>query len=104
MTRTPRSDDKEDLGRVIGRKETRRLKGLENGHRSVWSGLGMFGLIGWSIALPTIAGVLVGSWLDHRSPGGRSWTLTLLVAGLMLGCLNAWRWVLREDKEMHADE
>ena len=95
MTRTPRSDDKEDLGRVIGRKETRRLKGLENGHRSVWSGLGMFGLIGWSVAVPTLAGIALGLWIDTTWPGRVSWTLTLLFVGVALGCLNAWMWLRR---------
>jgi ATP synthase protein I len=38
--------------------------------------------------------------LDRRFPGGRSWTLALLVAGLTIGCLNAWFWVSKEDKAM----
>jgi ATP synthase protein I len=39
--------------------------------------------------------------LDNRHPGGRSWTLALLIAGLSIGCLNAWHWVAGEDKAMH---
>jgi ATP synthase protein I len=38
--------------------------------------------------------------LDKHNPGGRSWTLALLVAGLTIGCLNAWFWVSKEDKTM----
>ena len=34
-------------------------------------------------------------------PAAHSWTLALLVAGLMLGCLNAWHWVAKEDRAMH---
>jgi hypothetical protein len=30
----------------------------------------------------------------------RAWTLALLVAGLAIGCLNAWHWVAKEDNEM----
>jgi ATP synthase protein I len=33
-----------------------------------------------------------------------SWTLTLLFTGLFIGCLNAWYWVVREDKETHKRE
>ncbi len=28
----------------------------------------------------------------------------LLLIGLILGCLNAWHWVLKEDKEMKDDQ
>ena len=29
-----------------------------------------------------------------------SWTLTLMIVGLVIGCINAWAWVAKEDKEM----
>jgi ATP synthase protein I len=32
-----------------------------------------------------------------------SWTLALLIAGLSIGCLNAWRWVDEQDQAMHGD-
>ncbi len=56
----------------------------------------MFGLVGWAVVLPTLAGIALGLWLDASFPGRPSWTLTLLVAGLAVGCLNAWYWVRRE--------
>lgn len=91
------------LGREVGAKETRKLKARLNHSQGIWSGLGMMGLIGWSVALPTLIGAGLGFWLDNVRSGSRSWTLALLVAGLCLGCLNAWRWVTREDKEMHKE-
>jgi ATP synthase protein I len=60
----------------------------------------MMGLIGWSVVVPTLLGAALGIWLDKHHPGGRSWTLALLVAGLTIGCLNAWFWVSKEDKAM----
>lgn len=60
----------------------------------------MSGLIGWSVAVPTLAGAMLGLWLDHRHPGGRSWTLALLFAGLVVGCLNAWHWIDQQGKAM----
>jgi ATP synthase protein I len=66
------------------------------GRWSVWFGLGMFGLVGWAVAIPALLGVALGVWLDGRVPGRRSWTLTLLLVGLALGCVNAWYWVKRE--------
>src|SRR5471032_2038404 len=71
-------------------------------------GLGMMGLVGWAVAVPTLAGAALGWWLDIYHPGRHGWTLALLAAGLTLGCFNAWRWVAGElstiDKEAHHDE
>jgi ATP synthase protein I len=84
----------------VGAKAARKLKARRNSAQGVWFGLGMMGLIGWSVAIPTLLGAALGLWLDRRFPGGRSWTLALLVAGLTIGCLNAWLWVAKEDKAM----
>lgn len=62
------------------------------------------GLIGWSVVVPTLLGAALGIWLDKRHPGSHSWTLALLMAGLTLGCLNAWRWMAKEESDMRADE
>ena len=59
----------------------------------------MMGLIGWSVVIPTLLGAALGIWLDKRNSGTHSWTLMLLVIGLIIGCLNAWHWVAKEDKE-----
>jgi len=92
------------LSREIGAKAARKLKAKRQGVPGIWFGLGMMGLIGWSIALPTLMGARLGLWLDRHYAGTHSWTLALLVAGLVLGCWNAWHWVAREQKEMHEDE
>jgi ATP synthase protein I len=59
-------------------------------------GLGLFGLVGWSVAVPTLLGLVLGRWIDATWPSRISWTLTLLLAGVLVGCLNAWRWVSQE--------
>jgi ATP synthase protein I len=64
----------------------------------------MMGLIGWSVAVPTLLGAALGQWLDNRHASDRSWTLALLVAGLALGCWNAWHWVAREERAMREDQ
>lgn len=88
----------------IGPKAARKLKARRRSSPGVWSGLGMMGLIGWSVAIPTLLGAALGIWLDRNHPGGRSWTLALLVAGLTLGCLNAWLWVSKEDDAMRKEQ
>jgi ATP synthase protein I len=56
----------------------------------------MLGMLGWSVAIPTLLGVLVGLWLDRVAPAPFSWVLSLIVVGLVLGLANGWLWVRRE--------
>lgn len=87
----------------IGAQAARKLKARRNHAQGVWLGLGMMGLIGWSVAVPTLLGAAFGLWLDRDYPGGRSWTLALLAAGLAVGCLNAWHWVAKEQAAMRQE-
>jgi ATP synthase protein I len=95
---------KPPLSQEVGAKAARKLKARRNSTQGVWFGLGMMGLIGWSVAVPTLLGAALGIWLDNRHPGSYSWTLMLLIIGLGLGCLNAWHWMTKEDKEMHDEQ
>jgi ATP synthase protein I len=92
------------LGQAVGARARRKLRARRNAGRGVWFGLGMMGLIGWSVAIPTLLGAGLGLWLDRHHPGGRSWTLALLIAGLAIGCFNAWHWVAREDREIRNEQ
>ncbi|MGA8089257.1 MAG: AtpZ/AtpI family protein [Terracidiphilus sp.] len=92
------------FSREVGAKAARKLKARRNPTQGVWLGLGMMGLIGWSVVVPTLLGAALGIWLDNRHPGTHSWTLMLLVIGLAIGCLNAWHWVAKEDKAMRDDQ
>jgi len=85
----------------VARKTARKLRVQRAGPQGVWFGLGMSGLIGWSVAVPTLAGALLGLWLDRHHPGRHSWTLSLLVIGLALGAFNAWHWLAQQDKAMN---
>ena len=92
--------DRTSFSKEVGAKAARKLKARRNATQGVWFGLGMMGLIGWSVVVPTLLGAAVGIWLDNRHPGSHSWTLMLLVIGLVIGCLNAWHWVAKEDEAM----
>ena len=96
--------EKSTLAEEVGAKAVRKLKARRNSSQGVWFGLGMMGLIGWSVTIPTLLGAALGLWLDQKYPGKHGWTLALLVAGLLIGCLNAWHWVAKEDKAMHEDQ
>ena len=90
----------QDFAAQIAVKVARKRRARRGSPNVVWFGLGMMGLIGWSVVVPTLLGAGLGLWLDQRYPGGRSWTLALMMAGLAIGCLNAWHWVDKENKAM----
>jgi ATP synthase protein I len=94
------SERNADLAGQIDARAARKLKARRNGAQGVWFGLGMMGLIGWSVTVPTLLGAALGIWLDQHHPGKHAWTLALLMAGLAVGCLNAWHWVAREEQAM----
>jgi ATP synthase protein I len=88
----------------VGDMAARKLKAQRNTAPGIWFGLGMMGIIGWSVAIPTLLGAALGVWLDKHYPGTHSWTLALLAFGLAIGCFNAWHWIAREDKAMQDEE
>jgi ATP synthase protein I len=94
----------EEFSRQASRKEAWKLKAKGRKPGGEWFGLGMFGLIGWSVALPALAGALLGAWIDRTWPSRYSWTLMLLLGGIILGSLNAWYWVGQERKKIEKDQ
>ena len=95
------ANEETEFERLVTAKAARKLRVQREGKQGVWFGLGKSGLIGWSVAVPTLLGAMRGRWLDRSHPGKRSWTLMLLIAGLCIGCANAWHWVAQQDKAMH---
>lgn len=97
------SDDKsttspDSLEHHAIKKQRRKLRARREGSRSAWFGLGMFGLVGWSIAVPTLVGIAIGAWIDTSFPSRISWKLTLLFVGVGMGFANAYRWMCQESE------
>jgi len=95
--------DETIFSRQVGAQAARKLKAQRRGTPSLWFGLGMSGLVGWTVTVPTVIGAAIGIWVDARYPSSYSWALMLLLAGLVIGCLNAWYWVQSEYQEMQED-
>ena len=95
-------DGPSTLAAQIGAKAARKLKARRS-TQGVWFGLGMMGLVGWSVVVPTLLGAALGAWLDKNHPGKHPWTLALMVVGLAIGCVNAWYWVAQQDKAMREE-
>jgi ATP synthase protein I len=89
------TDAREAFAERVGKQQARKERARRE-RNDLWFGMGMFGLVGWSVALPTVLLLALGIWIDQRTGGPYSWTLMLLVVGIAVGCLNAWYWVQRE--------
>lgn len=85
----------DELKELVGSKEAQKIRARSTGNKSIWFGLGMFGIVGWSVVVPTLIGTAIGIWIDSHHPSRFSWTLMLLFAGVLLGSINAWYWINR---------
>ena len=97
--RPPRS-----LSQDVGEKEARKVRARRRKDRNIWFGLGAFGIVGWSIAIPTLIGLAIGIWIDNTWPSRFSWTLTFFLGGLLVGCLTAWYWINFEGRVSEEEE
>lgn len=86
------------FARQIEKKAGRRRRHRLEVDRGVWQWLGMFGLVGWAVTIPTLVGIALGWWIDRTWTSDISWTLNLLIVGIFLGCWNAWHWIDREGR------
>ncbi len=60
----------------ISTKSDRKLKARKEA-KNIWFGLGMFGMVGWSVAIPSLLGIGLGVWIDTHIQSKYSWTLKL---------------------------
>jgi ATP synthase protein I len=95
--------NEKDFKKILERKEQDKLaaKGRKKGY--MWMGLGMLGLVGWSIIVPTFIGLAIGIYIDKKFISPFSWTLMFLFLGLIIGCMNVWYWVSKERKSIEKD-
>lgn len=101
-----RRSSRNGFRRQIREKSIHKQQVQQEKEKGVWFWMGTFGLVGWSVSIPTLAGIAIGSWIDRRWPSPYSWTLMLLFAGLAIGCWNSWFWIQKEsqDDRTHNDE
>lgn len=93
----------DDFTDRIRNREQRRLDPNRR-DRNIFLGLGLFGVVGWSVTIPAVAATFLGVWIDAHFSSRYSWTLMLLGIGLGLGCANAWHWLQRERQSIVGKE
>ncbi len=63
--------------------------------RGVWFGMSSIVMMGWMIVIPPLVGAFVGHWIDSKWPSPISWTMILILVGLVAGCYSVWAWAER---------
>ena len=89
---TPPQKQADQIGRDAARKKAAR----DTPGPSPLRGIGVFGMIGWAIVVPTVGGAFLGLWLDRVAPQGFSWAIALILGGVVVGGLLAWAWIDKE--------
>ncbi len=98
MSRQEEIPAEKKLQKKVEAAAAKKIKARKEGSNIIF-GLGLFGIVGWSIAMPTLIGIALGIYVDNRFPMGVSWTLTLLFAGVIVGSFNAWYWVKKHTED-----
>lgn len=93
------TESKDKVSTEIDRRAKRMQAARDHPGPSPLRGIGTFGMIGWSVAVPTVGGAFLGFWLDRVAPQNFSWTVAMILAGVTVGVMIAWRWVEKEGSE-----
>jgi ATP synthase protein I len=75
------------------RTQRKRERWSQEGEPSVARFVGQIGVLGWIIVAPTLIGLFIGRWLDHKFGTGIFWSAPLLLVGVVIGYWSAWRWM-----------
>lgn len=86
------------LRRTIRRKSLRRERARRRRRSSVFSYLGFFGLVGWTVAVPTVGGLALGRFIDSAVDSERNFTIAFLLLGVTVGITTAWYWIQQESR------
>lgn len=85
--------EKDQTSKTIARRVQRMQQARDKPPYSPLNGLGVFGVIGWSVAIPTVGGAFLGIWLNRVAPQSFSWPIALILGGVVVGAMVAWNWI-----------
>ena len=81
----------------------REARGRAQPEPSLGSRLGQIGILGWTIVLPTLAGLAIGRGLDRLFRSGVFFSAPLLMIGAAAGLWFAWKWMHRQERSPDDD-
>jgi ATP synthase protein I len=81
---------------AVRKERARQREWREEGESSVIRFVGQIGVLGWVIVTPTLIGLFIGRWLDHKLGTGIFWSAPLLFVGVAIGFWSAWKWMHKQ--------
>lgn len=89
----PKSKDR--LKDAARRAAERDRKSVEEPEPSLGVRLGQIGILGWTIIVPTLLGVILGRFIDRSLGTGIFFSAPLIMIGAAFGLWSAWKWMHR---------
>ena len=81
---------------AVRRQRQRQQRWLREGEPSMVRFVGQIGVLGWIIVTPTLIGLFIGRWLDHKFGSGIFWSAPLLLVGVVIGFWSALQWMNKQ--------
>ena len=91
-------DDTDRMAHAARQAVQRKREALEEPEPSLGVRLGQIGILGWTIVVPTLLGLVIGHWLDRHFNTGVFFSAPLLMAGAAFGLWSAWKWMHRQTR------
>jgi len=92
----PEPSAPEGMADAVRKQRKRQQRWLKEGEPSMARYVGQIGVLGWIIVVPTLIGLFIGRWLDHRFGTGIFWSAPLLLVGVVVGYWSAWQWMHKQ--------
>jgi ATP synthase protein I len=81
------------LAETVRRQRQRQQRWRREGEPSMTRFIGQIGVLGWIIVAPTLIGLFIGRWLDHKFGSGFFLSAPSLLVGVVVGCWLVRRWM-----------
>lgn len=86
------------------RAAERHERGRRDPEPSLGSRLAQIGILGWTIVVPMLIGLVLGRWLDRLFGSRVFFSAPLVVIGAAFGLWSAWKWMDRQQRNDHDHE
>ena len=96
MSESKEMEENDRMTAAVRQQRERQRKWRREGELSMAQYVGQIGVLGWIIVAPTLIGLFIGRWLDHRLGTGIFWSAPLMGIGVIIGCWSAWKWMHRQ--------
>ncbi|MGD9657612.1 MAG: AtpZ/AtpI family protein [Methylocystis sp.] len=96
MTEREGRGSSERLADAARKAAARDREGRRDPEPSLGRRLGQIGVLGWTIVVPALLGLLAGRWLDKTMKSGVLFSAPAVMLGAALGLWLAWKWMSRQ--------